>query len=290
MSAPTITPCLDKGYVRLVTYTPRDMVALEDAIARRDMDAARALLCDHDLTPVNTARASFMKESTSFEPRDARLLRFLATAEPVPHDSPFRHAVMTFEVKAPLMVARQWFKYRVGSRHGPDAAELVGAPQAALDWLGGVGDDGGFDDMLYARNEASRRYITIEPEFYVPAVWRGAPANARQGSAAPLPDDEAMRQTARLRGTILAALDGYHAALAAGVCAEEARLFLPAYALYTVWRWTASLQAVCHFLTQRLDSHAQSQIREYARAVYRLAEPRFPRSIAALVPPHDTTE
>ena len=56
-----------------------------------------------------------------------------------------------------------------------------------------------------------------------------------------------------------------------------ARLFLPsAYGLYVRWYWTASLQSVIHFLTQRMDAHAQVEIQEYAKAVKKLAEDEFP--------------
>ena len=48
---------------------------------------------------------------------------------------------------------------------------------------------------------------------------------------------------------------------------------------YTECYWTASLQAVMHFLTLREDSHAQFEIREYAKAVRELITPLFPISL-----------
>jgi thymidylate synthase (FAD) len=77
---------LDKGYVRLV-----DVMGT-------------------DLSVVNAARASFQKESDfdlagEVKPSDKKLIQYLANNN---HMSPFRHAFATFEVKAPLMVARQW--------------------------------------------------------------------------------------------------------------------------------------------------------------------------------------
>ena len=71
-----------------------------------------------DLSVVNAARASFAKESKDFSTQDARLLNYLAREN---HMSPFRHAFMTFEIKAPLMVARQHWKYVVGSDHTMDS-------------------------------------------------------------------------------------------------------------------------------------------------------------------------
>ena len=70
----------------------------------------------------------------------------------------------------------------------------------------------------------------------------------------------------------------YEEAMAAGVCAEQARLFLPAYGMYVRWVWTASLQAVAHFLRLRLDEHAQKEIRDYAEAIKQLTAEKFPIS------------
>lgn len=219
---------LDKGYVRLVD------------------------VMGSDLSVVNAARASFAKESHEFSEADERLIRFLAREG---HTSPFRHAMATFEVKAPLMVARQWWKYVVGSDHTMDG------------W-----------------NEASRRYITMEPEFYVPPRWRKAPAHRKQGSDGEITDDAVNGEaTAILRRLIAAGTNAYEMLMAEGIAPEQARLCLPAYAMYTVWRWTASLQAICHFLNQRLADDAQWEIQQYAEAVYRLIEPRFPVSVRELV-------
>ena len=147
------------------------------------------------------------------------------------------------------MVARQWFKYRIGAAHTPDTAEYLGleVPQALL-W-GGQGDDGGSGagDLLQGRNEASRRYVTPPPEFYVPAAdaWRSTPEDSKQGSGA-LGTDSGAEATCRLLATIERGIAEYEWALAQGICAEQARLFLPAYGLMTVWRWTSSVQAVAH--------------------------------------------
>lgn len=83
-----IKKVLDEGYVRLV-----------DTVGS-------------DLTIVNAARVSYAKESKELTGGDKRLIKYLAKHQ---HTSPFRHAALQFEVYAPLMVARQWWKYIVGS-------------------------------------------------------------------------------------------------------------------------------------------------------------------------------
>ena len=66
----------------------------------------------NELDIINAARVSFDKESEEWSDKDERLLRFLVLEQ---HDSVFRHCAMTFEVSAPLMVARQWWKHVVAS-------------------------------------------------------------------------------------------------------------------------------------------------------------------------------
>lgn len=64
------------------------------------------------------------------------------------HDTPFNHCFISFEVKAPIFVARQLFK----------------------------------SEYLIA-SEFSRRYITDDIEFYTPDTWRKASENKKQGSS-----------------------------------------------------------------------------------------------------------
>jgi len=63
-----------------------------------------------------------------------------------------------------------------------------------------------------------------------------------------------------------------------GVCKEQARMVLPLN-LYSECYWTASLQAVMHFLKLREDSHAQWEIQEYARAIREISKEHFPISL-----------
>lgn len=250
---------LDKGYVRIPTDGKGRLKVLGD-----------------DLDPVNSAKVSFAKESTEFGDREARLLAFLQREE---HSSVFRHSAITFEVYAPLFVARQWWKYAVASTH--------------------LEDQNGW-------NESSRRYVTETPEFYIPGndEWRKAPENKKQGSGEPLEalsDSEWIKWRKQMSedpfsGAVLGERSNYignrwteslekycelgeglyETAMTYGVCAEQARLFLPAYGMYVRWRWTASLGTVMHFLQQRLAHDSQKEMQEYANAVWELAHEHFP--------------
>lgn len=220
---------LDKGYVRLVDHM------------------------GSDLSVVNAARVSFDKESKVLDETDIKLINYLANHG---HMSPFRHATIQFEVYAPLMVARQWWKYVVGSDHIMDA------------W-----------------NESSRRYVTEHNEFYVPFIneWRSAPADKKQGSGENFPSEFGFGFTAQLEQFYGYAERLYEEALKRGIAPEQARLFLPAYGLYIRWYWTTSLQGVAHFLNQRLHPHAQKEIQLYAQAVREYAEEVFPVSLPKLI-------
>lgn len=215
---------LDKGYVRLVD-------TLGD-----------------DLSVVNAARVSYDKEVTELTEKDERLMKWLWDNE---HTSPFRHAALTFEVYAPLFVARQWWKYAVSSTH--------------------VDDQNGW-------NESSRRYITEDEEFYVPAEneWRSKPENSKQGSGEPINAEAGADYTELLLRHIDMGTKAYHAAMEDGIAPELARLFLPAYGMYVRWRWTVSLHGAMHFIAQRIEHDAQVEIQDYAKAVRSLVGEAFP--------------
>lgn len=215
---------LDKGYVRLVDKM------------------------GDDLSIANAARVSYDKESAEMTPRDERLINFLWREK---HTSPFRHAVISFEVYAPLMVARQWWKHHVAAT--------------------------GVDDQN-AWNESSRRYITEEAEFYIPSPtnWRSKPENSKQGSGAALSEMEGVNFTGDLMNYVDKGIELYNEAMEAGVAPEQARLFLPAYGMYVRWRWTTSLHGVLNFLNLRLPHDSQKEIQDYAKAVEEIVKREFP--------------
>jgi thymidylate synthase (FAD) len=226
---------LDKGYVRLVD------------------------VLGDDLSVANAARVSYDKESKlredgSLTIADQKLIDFLWREG---HTSPFRHAALTFEVYAPLVVARQWWKYAVSGSH--------------------IDDQNGW-------NESSRRYITENEEFYIPKAneWRSKPENSKQGSGEPLEGTYGIRFTEKLEEIVRLGEEAYQSALASNIAPEQARLFLPAYGMYVRWRWTTSLHGVINFLQQRLEHDAQVEIQEYAKAVKKLSEQHFPYTFKAV--------
>jgi thymidylate synthase (FAD) len=181
---------------------------------------------------VNAARVSMGKKVEQITEPDRRLLRYLWEHE---HTSPFRHVQLQFHIKAPVFVLRQWMKHQVGC----------------------------------AWNEISGRYVTFNQEAWTPDVWRSQSPVIKQGSGADLEDgsDAAELYASAMRNSF----NAYEALLALGVAKEQARLVLP-LSLMSECYWTASLQAVIHFLRLRQDGHAQAEIRLFADAVRELVK------------------
>ena len=215
----------DKGYVKLIN------------------------VMGSDVDVVNAARASFNRDVKQLTEKDGKLIDFLIKNR---HDSVLRHCAMTFEVYAPLMVARQWWKHAVASSH--------------------------LDEQI-AWNEVSRRYVVEKPEYYVPAEWRSYPENTKQGSGEPIEDDSHINE---LYSDFIEYADNlYYRLMDLGVAPEQARLVLPANAMYVRWRWTTSLQAVLNFIDLRLGHGAQSEITKYAQDVATYVAAFFPATTEA---------
>ena len=205
-----------------------------------------------DLTVANAARASYGVRHEALDDRDRRLIRYLWKHG---HLSPFYHPKLQFEIKAPLMVARQWWKHVVDSAHTMETP---------------------------AWNEMSRRYVVTEPEFYIPDSWRRASRHNKQASAEELSPEESATWQEKLRQHVEAGHALYREAVDAGLAGEEARAFLPANIQYTTWYWTASLYAVIHFVKLRLHEGAQVEIRAYAEVIAALVQEAFPETWAVL--------
>lgn len=213
------------------------------------LDQGFVRLIDHmgtDLTVVNAARVSFGKRKEAFDAKDAELVEYLAAHE---HTAPFRHAYLTFHVKAPIFVFRQWMKHRVASDF----------------------------------NEISGRYVEFQEDaFYVPEHFRLQAKVNKQGSEGEIPEAARAEALEAYLEACRGSVAQYKRMIALGVCREQARCVLP-LGLYSEVYWTASLQAVAHFLHLRLDGHAQWEIRQYANAVMFFVQKMFPNSTHALL-------
>jgi thymidylate synthase (FAD) len=117
----------------------------------------------------------------------------------------------------------------------------------------------------------------FQAEVYRPEVFRKQSKVNKQGSQGVIEEQD----TALLEydHAINTSILTYNKLIEAGVAREQARSILP-LGLYTEAWWTASLEAVMHFLKQREDSHAQKEIQEYAKVVRALLTPLFEKSLS----------
>lgn len=187
---------------------------------------------------VTAARVSFMGESKG-EVADAKLIHYLMKHS---HSSPFEQAQFKFRCKMPLLVERQWTRHRSFR-------------------------------FTHANAQSFRYTEAEEDDFYIPSEWRLQSPSNKQGSEGLLEPDGngewGSRQfTDLLNKTVIHDYTMYQLAIDKGVAREQARLFLPAFALYTTWIMSVDAWNLLHFLKLRMDEHAQYEIRVYANALY----------------------
>ncbi len=206
---------LDHGFVRL-----------DDAMAT-------------DLSVVNAARVSFARRKEEMDESDEGLIRFLMRDR---HGTPFEHNSFRFHVRAPIFVAREWFRHRVGSF-----------------------------------NEFSMRYARATDEFYVPEAEDVRTQVGKPGSYSFEPVDAELAETTReeLQAVYDTAYATYERLVEQGVARELARAALPVGA-YTEFYWTVNARALMNFVSLRASENAQREIRRYAEAVERLFADKMP--------------
>lgn len=211
---------LDKGFVRLVDYLGGD-----ERI-------------------VQAARVSYGAGTRTLR-EDAALIDYLLRNE---HTSPFEQVVLTFHVKLPIFVARQWIRHRT--------ARL---------------------------NEISGRYSVMKDEFYLPGkedLALQSRDNKQGRSEEILPDDQGREILLGMDKGQKAAYASYADLIDRGLARELARVNLP-LSLYTEWYWQIDLHNLFRFLALRLDEHAQKEIRAYAAVLLSLARSVAPVAVGS---------
>jgi thymidylate synthase (FAD) len=192
-----------------------------------------------DVDIVNAARVSYGKFTTTISDRDKALINYLMEHD---HTSPFEHNQLSFRIKAPIFVVRQWMRHRMNSY-----------------------------------NEISYRYVKAPLEFYIPELWRNQDTKNKQGSVGSFKQEQF---TEMYKQAVDAAVVAYEQLLANGVCREQARGVLPV-STYTEFIFTCNLHSLMHFIKLRLHPGAQNEIRAYAQGMFDLALPHFPLALEA---------
>jgi thymidylate synthase (FAD) len=212
-----------------------------------------------DLSIVRNARNSHDASwrSGSDTGSDRRLIRYLWQQQ---HTTPFEAVTLTFQIKCPLFVARQWHRHRT-----------------------------------WSYNEMSARYTELPEEFYIPdaATIGIQDTKNRQGRVLETANSEVSTMT-RLHQLVWYerqcrdAFTMYRKALAPvenggwGWPRELARGMLPA-ATYTQFFGTVNLLNLFRFIKLRSDLHAQHEIRVYSDAMLALIQPIVPVAVEAFM-------
>lgn len=126
-------------------------------------------------------------------------------------------------------------------------------------------------------NELSARYSIVPKEYYTPEEVRGQAKVNRQGSEGVVDID-----TKQMIQHHDDSFSMYEELLEKGVCREQARGNLP-QSTYTEFYWKINLHNLLHYLHLRMDAHAQQEIQDYAKAIYKLVEPLAPIAMKAFI-------
>lgn len=232
---------LDHGFVALLDAMPRLVPQGQTA----------------DSAIVQAARVSY-GEGTKKVNEDKGLIRYLLRHR---HTTPFEMVEFKFHVAMPIFIARQWIRHRTANV-----------------------------------NEYSGRYSIMPDRFYRPSIdnVRKQSKSNRQGGderfvvegvgaeAGAAAGGEAATAEAFLK--FLEKSEAQYAEYIAhtekGVSREMARMALP-LSLYTEWYWKCDLHNILRFLSLRMDSHAQEEIRLFATAMHDLVAPIVPITMDA---------
>lgn len=205
-----------------------------------------------DLSIVRNARVSYDAEWRTGEDagKDEKLIGYLMRNG---HNTPFEAGTLTFDIKAPIFVFRQWHRHRTQSY-----------------------------------NELSARYRPLPEEWYVPDPWViGTQSSDNKQMRHVLTQDEWMKtysddERNDHADTALAidemnkaAFNLYDTLLECGTPRELARSVLPV-GMYSHMFATANLHNWFRFLRERLHPHAQYEIRVYAKVILEMIEEKFP--------------
>lgn len=198
------------------------------------LDHGYIMLVDYmgdDATIDAAARVSYMGGETEQRTTEQRtnLIRYLMRHR---HTTPFEMVELHFEVALPILVWRQWIRHRMASV-----------------------------------NEFSGRYGVLPDLYYTPGHdrLRVQSTDNKQGSGTEQVVD-VEREHDDIVFEQVKARELYEHRIEIGMAKEIARINTPV-SQYTVMRWKIDLHNLLHFVSLRLDGHAQEEIRVYADAI-----------------------
>jgi thymidylate synthase (FAD) len=180
-----------------------------------------------DATPVLAARVSTGSGLRGYQ-QDVKLLKYLWEQK---HSSPFEQVQLKFYVKAPIFVARQWFRHRTMSF-----------------------------------NEISARYTELKDEFYIPKDFRTQSKTLKQSEGGVLPENQQNAAKRLVESSNSNSYRAYKELIDMGVERGLARTVLPTN-IYTEFIFSVNLRNLLHFVGLRSEVNAQWEIRQYSYSI-----------------------
>jgi thymidylate synthase (FAD) len=237
---------LDQGYVEHIETWGSDERIIEAARMSTDKGfQGWGPFCPdcHEPVVLGEPRCAKCGSASTRIPGDEKLLRFLWEHK---HATPFEMAGLVIEVQAPIFVFREWHRHRTQSY-----------------------------------NELSSRYTALPDLYYLPSIERlmnGMQGQQnKQGSQSGFSEQDAKSLQRYIHQVNAASRQAYMQMLDQGVARELARIVVPV-AQYSRMRASANLRNWLAFLTLRMATNAQWEIRQYANAVGTIIAERFPRT------------
>jgi len=188
-----------------------------------------------DLDIVGAARMSYLQPSKGMD-KDKKLLRYLFKNK---HTSPFEMVNITFNIRMPIFVMRQFVRHRT-----------------------------------FRLNELSARYTELDLGFYVPEKWRAQDTKNKQSSAETKELDH-KNISSGVERLYYACNEHYKMLISWGVAREMARIVLPVGALTEIMV-NIDLSNLIKYFKLRDDNHAQWEHQEIARAMKEITKEWFP--------------
>ncbi len=182
-----------------------------------------------DAAIVQAARVSYGAGTKQIH-EDRGLIRYLLRNA---HTTPFEMCKLKLHIRVPMDCWRQWIRHRTASV-----------------------------------NEYSTRYSEAisDQQATLPGEWRLQTSQNKQGSEGFLDEGKGQEMSASEERFQQSARDLYQSRIECGVAREQARKDLP-LSTYTEAYWSIDLHNLLHFLRLRMDSHAQTEIRQYATVI-----------------------
>lgn len=223
----------------------------------RVLDDGHVLLVDvlgDEQSIVNAARVSY-GAGTKRVSEDKQLLRYLMRHR---HTTPLEMCEIVLRVRVPMDCWRQWIRHRTASvnEYSTRYSEAIDSAQQT--------PEGGWRAQATDNKQGSSGLVDTWIDGFQPEAIEGCPNGAWLGEQyLGSPGDYLTWREKKLQEH---AREVYEERIKFGVAREVARKDLP-LSTYTEAYWKCDLHNLLHFLSLRLDEHAQKEIRDYANAI-----------------------